>query len=109
MDMKRNLSVLFFAAMIAFAADAMAQEKYRPAITGPYHVLFKPDRTGDTINDHTVFQDRDGNWRMIGIVSKGLNIPLLYRSYHLGKMRIKGTRGLTEFSMRPCLFTARGQ
>jgi arabinan endo-1,5-alpha-L-arabinosidase len=60
--------------MIALASDAMAQEKYRPEIAGPYRVLFKPDRTGDTINDHTVFQDRDGNWRMIGIVSKGLNI-----------------------------------
>jgi arabinan endo-1,5-alpha-L-arabinosidase len=72
--MRKGLVIILAAAITLSARNAPAQEKYRPVITGPYRVLFQPDRSGDTINDHTVFQDRDENWRMIGIVSRGLNL-----------------------------------
>lgn len=53
---------------------AAGQEKWAPVIDGPYRTLFRPHKYGDTINDHTVFQDKDDNWRLVGIHSKGLNL-----------------------------------
>lgn len=43
---------------------------YIPVIAGKWQLLFKPEKSGYYINDHTIFQDADGNWRLVGITSK---------------------------------------
>nr|MBC7245275.1 hypothetical protein [Chloroflexota bacterium] len=40
-----------------------------PRIAGEWQSLFKPAQYGYYINDHTVFQDAQGNWRLVGITS----------------------------------------
>ncbi len=37
---------------------------------GEWQTLFKPENTGNYVNDHCLFQDRDGSWRLLGITSK---------------------------------------
>lgn len=41
-----------------------------PRIAGEWQTLFRPERSGHYINDHTVYQDAERNWRLIGITSK---------------------------------------
>lgn len=41
-----------------------------PRIAGPWQWLFRPQKSGYYVNDHTIFQDAEGNWRLIGITSK---------------------------------------
>jgi len=43
---------------------------YKPIIAGNYRPLYKPEKHGYYINDHTIFQDAKRNWRLIGITSK---------------------------------------
>jgi len=43
---------------------------YKPVIAGNYRPIFKPQIYGYYINDHTIFQDAQHNWRLIGITSK---------------------------------------
>ncbi len=71
MKVKSGKSGLLLLAVLLISLTAAAQDKFKPEIAGPYRVLFKPVMSGDAINDHTVFQDAAGNWRMIGIVSRG--------------------------------------
>jgi hypothetical protein len=42
---------------------------YRPRIAGPWKLLFQPTQSGSYINDHTIYQDAEGNWRLVGITS----------------------------------------
>ena len=41
-----------------------------PQIAGEWKTLFQPQESGHYINDHTVYRDAEGNWRLIGITSK---------------------------------------
>jgi hypothetical protein len=41
-----------------------------PRIAGEWQTLFRPEKSGHYINDHTVYEDGKGNWRLIGITSK---------------------------------------
>ncbi len=43
---------------------------YVPHIDGAWQTLFKPQTHGYYINDHTVYQDAEGNWRLMGITDK---------------------------------------
>ncbi len=43
---------------------------YKPVISGPWQLLFKPHDSGYYINDHAVYQDAVGDWRLVGITSK---------------------------------------
>jgi hypothetical protein len=43
---------------------------YKPVIAGPWKPLFRPETSGYYINDHTVFQDAEGNWRLLGITHR---------------------------------------
>lgn len=43
---------------------------YRPVISGKWQTLFKPRTYGYYINDHTIYQDAEGNWRLVGITHK---------------------------------------
>lgn len=40
-----------------------------PAIAGPWRTLFRPHTYGNYLNDHTVFRDATGAWRVVGITS----------------------------------------
>ena len=40
---------------------------FKPAITGPWQLLFRPHKTGCYINDHTLLRARDGNGHLLGI------------------------------------------
>lgn len=71
MRLKNAKNGLLILAALLISGAAGGQDKFKPEIAGPYRVLFKPVQSGDAINDHTVFQDAKGNWRMIGIVSRG--------------------------------------
>ena len=42
-----------------------------PRIAGPWQPLFRPTTAGDYINDHTIYQDAAGDWRVVGITAKG--------------------------------------
>ena len=44
--------------------------KYRPQISGEWKKLFLPSKSGSYLNDHTLYQDNKGDWRLIGITSK---------------------------------------
>lgn len=40
-----------------------------PHISGDWQTLFKPTQAGSYINDHTIFRDANGDWRLVGITS----------------------------------------
>jgi hypothetical protein len=42
-----------------------------PRIRGPWRTLFQPREHGDYVNDHMIYQDAEGHWRLVGITSKG--------------------------------------
>jgi len=42
---------------------------FKPKLTSPWKTLFRPEKYGSYINDHTVFQDNGGDWRLVGITS----------------------------------------
>ena len=42
-----------------------------PRIVGPWRTLFRPTVAGDYINDHTIYRDAHGEWRLVGITAKG--------------------------------------
>lgn len=50
---------------------ALDSRIYIPTITSGWHPLFRPQKTGSYINDHTIFRTRDGKWHLIGITSFG--------------------------------------
>ncbi|MDD5399526.1 MAG: hypothetical protein PHU70_10695, partial [Dehalococcoidia bacterium] len=52
------------------AENATAPAVYKPSISGPWNVLFKPQVYGYYINDHTLYRDINGNWRLAGITHK---------------------------------------
>jgi arabinan endo-1,5-alpha-L-arabinosidase len=43
---------------------------YTPRIAGTWKPVFKPENCGFYINDHTIFRDLTGSWRLLGITSK---------------------------------------
>ena len=45
-------------------------EIFVPRISGEWKTLFLPEKSGHYLNDHTIYQDAEGNWRLIGITSK---------------------------------------
>ncbi len=58
---------------------------YRPFITNNYRPLFKPEQYGYYINDHTIFKDAKGNWRLIGITSKTEGDPNAEKYFAVAK------------------------
>ncbi|MCJ7772048.1 MAG: hypothetical protein MUP22_02825, partial [Desulfobacterales bacterium] len=43
---------------------------YKPTIDGNWKLLFRPKMHGYYVNDHDVYKDAEGNWRLVGITSK---------------------------------------
>jgi len=52
------------------AVKALPSPIYRPVISGKWQTLFKPQTYGYYINDHAVYRDAAGNWRLAGITHK---------------------------------------
>jgi arabinan endo-1,5-alpha-L-arabinosidase len=50
--------------------DAASPPLRVPRIAGPWRLLFKPGQAGYYINDHTIYQDAAGRWRLVGITSR---------------------------------------
>lgn len=46
-------------------------EKYKPVINSQWNKLFRPHIYGSYINDHTIYQSKDGKWHIIGITASG--------------------------------------
>jgi beta-fructofuranosidase len=63
----KEQSVLGMAKVFSYHTTASI---YKPVITDNYRPLFKPQKHGYYINDHTIFKDSRDNWRLIGITSK---------------------------------------
>lgn len=40
-----------------------------PVVAGPWRTLFRPRHTGAYVNDHAIFRDARGGWRLLGITS----------------------------------------
>lgn len=43
---------------------------HRPEIAGPWQSLFRPREHGHYVNDHDVYRDAGGRWRLVGITSR---------------------------------------
>jgi len=50
---------------------AQLRAAYKPVIDGGLHVLFRPQKCGSYMNDHTVYQSADGKWHVAGITAFG--------------------------------------
>jgi beta-fructofuranosidase len=48
----------------------MLPRAYKPVIDGAWQTLFRPRINGYYINDHTVYRDAAGDWRLVGITDK---------------------------------------
>jgi arabinan endo-1,5-alpha-L-arabinosidase len=44
---------------------------YVPRVGGAWRMLFHPHRAGDYVNDHCLYRDASGDWRLIGITARG--------------------------------------
>jgi len=55
-----------------------------PRITGNWQSLFKAHISGSYINDHTVYQDAYGDWRLVGITSHSDGDYNAERSFAVG-------------------------
>jgi beta-fructofuranosidase len=44
---------------------------HRPRVAGPWRLLFRPARAGAYVNDHAIFRDARGRYRLLGITGPG--------------------------------------
>ncbi len=42
---------------------------YTPKISSDWKLLFKPEKYGNYVNDHSLIKDKDGHWHLFGITS----------------------------------------
>ncbi len=68
-----------------------------PRIAGPWRLLFLPRTSGYYVNDHTIFQDAEGNWRLVGITSKTDGDPDEEKYFAVGVSKeFPPAEGMTE-------------
>jgi hypothetical protein len=53
------------------SVEGGAPPLHRPRVAGPWRPLFRPERAGDYVNDHTLFRDARGRYRLLGISGPG--------------------------------------
>ncbi len=77
MRIKVTAALLLFVGLLIFPKTVQAEDGavYVPYIKGDWNLLFKPEKTGDYINDHTVYRHTDGSWHVIGITRIGRADP----------------------------------
>jgi len=62
--------VLLAAALLMPLSAALAGgPKYKPRIAGPWQPLFRPEKAGNYLNDHCLYQDPKGDWHLVGITA----------------------------------------
>ena len=62
--------VLLAAALLLPLSAALAGgPKYQPRIAGPWQPLFRPEKAGNYLNDHCLYQDPKGDWHLVGITA----------------------------------------
>jgi hypothetical protein len=54
----------------AEAGAEPAPPLFAPRIAGAWRTLFRPAQHGSYINDHCIYRDAEGQWRLIGITDK---------------------------------------
>jgi len=59
----------------------MSAKRYKPAIAGEWRLLFKPEKTGNYVNDHSIVRSADGKWHLFGITSLGPKIDPEHERY----------------------------
>jgi len=64
-----NNSQAWLVGEVEVIANSESSPIYVPHIAGDWQELFRPQIYGFYINDHTVFQDAEGSWRLVGITS----------------------------------------
>ncbi len=57
--------------VVVVATSEAAGPVARPVIASPWRPLFRPHRAGNYVNDHTLFRDAHGCWRLWGITGPG--------------------------------------
>jgi hypothetical protein len=55
-----------------------------PRVAGPWRFLFRPSRHGNYVNDHCIFRDARGDWRLVGITGPGDGDYTQERHFALG-------------------------
>ncbi len=65
---------------------------HKPVIDGEWKLLFKPQKTGSYINDHTLIKGPDNLWHLIGITKFGNSDPHkeFYFAHGVGKSLATG-------------------
>lgn len=64
-------------------------------LDGSWSPLFSPKKFADYVNDHTIFKDKDGNWRLLGTCAKG-KYAFYKERYFVEGMGLSITRPLNE-------------
>jgi len=55
-------------------AKSMTAQKLVPAISGGWRLLYRPEKTGCYVNDHSLIRAQDGTWHLFGITRDGPEI-----------------------------------
>jgi len=55
--------------LLVFSVQGAAAGRWKPVVAGEWRVLYGPIKAGPRVNDHTVFQDINGDYRFVGITS----------------------------------------
>jgi hypothetical protein len=55
-----------------------------PRVAGPWRPLFRPTRAGDYVNDHCLYRDARGHWRLVGITGPGAGDYARERRFAVG-------------------------
>lgn len=53
-----------------------------PYISDKWRILFKPEKYGNYVNDHTIVKGADGDWHLYGITSFDGAMPITKLSAH---------------------------
>lgn len=67
----RNNSGSFDYHIAAVTQPPVTGEIYKPVINSKWSALFHPQISGNYMNDHTIYQSKDGKWHIIGITAFG--------------------------------------
>lgn len=75
-----------------------SSRKLIPKISGDWHLLYKPEKTGCYVNDHSLIRGLDGHWHLFGITKKTPEInPNEERYFTYGSgSTLLSPRGLDE-------------
>ncbi len=74
--MRRIIGLAIAIGFLVLSFSAAAETPRRPLVAGPWMDLLEPTVSGKYINDHCVYQDKEGNWTLMGITGEKPSIGL---------------------------------